>query len=56
MWSFGVMIFELMYGKLPPAEQRGFGQMDKTLRLPKRREPNDPSVVALREHLRANNG
>jgi len=43
-------------GRLPPPEARGFGQMDQSPRLPKRREPNDPSVQALREHLRQHNG
>mmetsp|Transcript_16701 Transcript_16701/g.47620 ORF Transcript_16701/g.47620 Transcript_16701/m.47620 type:complete len:449 (-) Transcript_16701:142-1488(-) len=43
-------------GRLPPLEARGFGQMDMSPRLPKRRDPHDPSVEALREHLRRNNG
>lgn len=43
-------------GNLPPEEKRGFGLMDQSPRLPSCRDVNDPSVQALRDHLRLNNG
>jgi hypothetical protein len=43
-------------GRLPPPDQRGFGQMDQSPRLPRVRKKDDPSVQALREHLRLHNG
>jgi len=57
-WDVNVQPNESMdaEGRLPPPEDRGFGQMDRSPRLPKRRDPNDKSVQALREHLRRNNG
>ena len=37
-----------------PLRVKGFGEPDP--RVPARRAPDDPGVVALREHLKANNG
>ena len=53
-WDAATLPNEVVDEDGTPLREEGFGEPDP--RVPPRRVPDDPDVVALREHLRANNG
>ncbi|MCY3620697.1 MAG: phytanoyl-CoA dioxygenase family protein [Gammaproteobacteria bacterium] len=53
-WDPATLPNEVVDDHGTPLRERGFGESDP--RTPAQRDPNDPDVQALRDHLRVNNG